>query len=383
MNTKQVKAIVKAIPNKAQTVFFTTLADCACISFATDATISEICIPNATVATPYKVDAKALKEALKGAVDLPAYDAATGKATCGHVALTAQPVDAENYVRSFNPACPDPLYWCATVDAQRLTACLASTMCAASDDPTQDMMHSVCVMPQGEGLACVATDRSRLHIATVSESGAKTQGVDSEAIVPIRALKEWSKVLPKSGSVQLIKTHRHIAACFESDGLRYKITSRFVDGKYPNALHLMDLMQKSNARSMVSEWGGNAERRGEIIGALKRVIAFATDACTTVNLAQGSNGELVASAKGANGETSATVLPSWVTLAGEGGKPVGARVNGEYLLDIMASAFDAPSSNGVRLQIKDAYSPIIVTSSCINACASFVGCVMPLRPEGE
>ncbi len=119
-----------------------------------------------------------------------------------------------------------------TLPSNVLSAVLDQVSFAASQDESRMILNGVLFEVSPDAVRLVATDTHRLAVRTISAS-AKGSG---KAVVPNDALAVVQKAIDaKSDSpVTVSLTEKQVRFDFEADGMRITVTSRVIDGQFPN-----------------------------------------------------------------------------------------------------------------------------------------------------
>jgi DNA polymerase-3 subunit beta len=131
-----------------------------------------------------------------------------------------------------------------------LVSAVEQTQMAASTDEARPVLTGVLVQVQGESLTLAATDGHRLAVRKLAASGAGD--LDASLIVPARALAELARVLKgEPGKVELIISKARNQIFFKAGNS--ELTSRLIDGKYPNYAQVIPSKSSTKVRVSTSE----------------------------------------------------------------------------------------------------------------------------------
>jgi DNA polymerase-3 subunit beta len=240
----------------------------------------------------------------------------------------------------------------ATLTQEALGNMLALTTYAVSEDTARFVLNGILfTLKEGEA-TLVATDGRRLAIA--SQEAELPKSAEGSCIVPDKAVKELARMLGKEGDVELRFTENQAHFRIESkEGLVSSITSKLIDGSYPNYKEIIPKETKHRV----------ALAREEILAAVRRAELMTTEKSNSVKLEFTKN-QLVVSANSAEvGEAKETVP---VKFKGE----VALAFNPQYFMDPLK----ALSCEEVFLELSDELSPGVIK---ING--PFLYVLMPMR----
>src|SRR6202165_1365507 len=231
-----------------------------------------------------------------------------------------------------------------------LVTAVEQTQMAASTDEARPVLTGVLVHVQGGGLTFAATDGHRLAVSKLSAAGASE--LEASLIVPARALAELSRVLKgEPGRVEVIISKARNQIFFKAGSS--ELTSRLIDGKYPNYAQVIP--SKSSTTVKVST--------SELTQTVRAVSLFARDSANVIRV-KAQAGSLVLSA------TTNEVGDSRAEMAADvDGSDIQIAFNARYVLDALGVIgedqvellFDGPLSPGLlRPPGKDHYLYVIM-----------------------
>src|SRR5712692_10488592 len=203
-------------------------------------------------------------------------------------------------------------------------------------DEARPVLTGVLVHIQGGGLTFAATDGHRLAVSKLGASGAGD--LEASLIVPARALAELSRVLKgEPGRVEVIISKARNQIFFKAGSS--ELTSRLIDGKYPNYAQVIP--SKSSTTVKVST--------SELTQTVRAVSLFARDSANVIRV-KAQPGSLVLSA------TTNEVGDSRAEMTADvDGSDIQIAFNARYVLDALGVLgenevellFDGPLSPGL------------------------------------
>jgi DNA polymerase-3 subunit beta len=222
------------------------------------------------------------------------------------------------------------------VALDELVSAVEQTQMAASTDEARPVLTGVLVQVQGGSLTLAATDGHRLAVRKLSASG--SADLEASLIVPARALAELARVLKgEPGKVEVIISKARNQVFFRAGSS--ELTSRLIDGKYPNYAQVIP--SKSSTKVRVST--------SELMQTVRAVSLFARDSANVIRV-KAQAGALVLSA------TTNEVGDSKAEMAADvDGSDIQIAFNARYVLDALAVMgtdevellFDGPLSPGL------------------------------------
>ncbi|MBD2101522.1 DNA polymerase III subunit beta [Leptolyngbya sp. FACHB-261] len=238
----------------------------------------------------------------------------------------------------------------AVVPVELLLSGLSGSLFAASSDETKQVLTGVHVSARDNSVEFAATDGHRLAVVQteqVSEEGEAPAAelTDLEVTVPARALRELERILNAQGK-GLVTLHFDTRTCVFSLGDQEsgpRITSRLLDGQYPN---YRQLIPRSFERQMTVE-------RKALLGALERISVLADQRNNIVKLSiDGATQEVALSVDAPDVGSGREVVP--VQMSGD---DLEIAFNVKYL----AEGLKALSSNEIQMQLNSPTSPAVLT----------------------
>src|SRR6266852_5760741 len=246
-----------------------------------------------------------------------------------------------------------------------LVTAVEQTQMAASTDEARPVLTGVLVQVQGGGLTLAATDGHRLAVSKLGASGAGD--LEASLIVPARALAELSRVLKgEPGRVEVIISKARNQIFFKAGSS--ELTSRLIDGKYPNYAQVIPSKSSTTVKVSTSELTQTVceQRNGAhclLTQTVRAVSLFARDSANVIRV-KAQAGSLVLSA------TTNEVGDSRAEMAAEvDGSDIQIAFNARYVLDALGVIgedqvellFDGPLSPGLlRPPGKDHYLYVIM-----------------------
>lgn len=231
-----------------------------------------------------------------------------------------------------------------------LVSAVEQTQMAASTDEARPVLTGVLVRLEAGNVTFAATDGHRLAVRTLAAAGAGD--LEASLIVPARALAELSRVLKgETDKIEIIVSKARNQIFFRAG--TSELTSRLIDGKYPNYSQVIP--SKSSTKVRVST--------AELMQTVRAVSLFARDSANVIRM-KVQPGALVLSA------TTNEVGDSRAEMAAHvEGSEIQIAFNARYVLDALAVIgedevellFDGPLSPGLlRPPGKDHYLYVIM-----------------------
>ena len=222
------------------------------------------------------------------------------------------------------------------VALDELVSAVEQTQMAASTDEARPVLTGVLVQVQGGSLTLAATDGHRLAVRKLAATGAPD--LEASLIVPARALAELARVLKgEPGKVEVIISKARNQVFFRAG--TSELTSRLIDGKYPNYAQVIP--SKSSTKVRVST--------SELMQTVRAVSLFARDSANVIRV-KAQAGALVLSA------TTNEVGDSRAEMTADvDGSDIQIAFNARYVLDALGVIgvdevellFDGPLSPGL------------------------------------
>jgi len=265
---------------------------------------------------------------------------------CAHFDTHIKCIEAEEFPPGPRPDEGDRLQ----VPLDELIKAVEQTQMAASTDEARPVLTGVLVQIQQGNLTLAATDGHRLAVRKLPASG----GAELEAslIVPARALAELSRVLKgEPGQVELIISKARNQIFFKAGNS--ELTSRLIDGKYPNYSQVIPSKSSTKVRLATSE----------LTQTVRAVSLFARDSANVIRV-KAHTGAVVLSATTNEVGDSKAEMPAEVE-----GSEIQIAFNARYVLDALGVIgedqvellFDGPLSPGlIRPPGKEHYLYVIM-----------------------
>jgi len=237
-----------------------------------------------------------------------------------------------------------------TLPAGRLVDAIADTLAAVSTDEARPALTGVRIRAADHRMTLTATDGYRLAERTV----AADQSGRLAVTVPARTMAEVARLFRGShGPVEVIVAQQGGQVFFRgSDG---EVSSRVIDGGYPNTLRLIPEAWRTRA----SLDAGELNRR------LRALVPFAQQSANVVRLAVGSD-VVSLSAAATDVGSARTQLKADVS-----GPEMVVAFNARYLLDCLATTGDQ-----IDLELQGPLAPAVVRRP---ATGDYVYLFMPVR----
>ena len=236
------------------------------------------------------------------------------------------------------------------VPLDELIKAVEQTQMAASTDEARPVLTGVLVQLQQGNLTLAATDGHRLAVRKLPANGAAD--LDASLIVPARALAELSRVLKgEPGQVEVIISKARNQIFFKAGNS--ELTSRLIDGKYPNYSQVIPSKSSTKVRLSTSE----------LTQTVRAVSLFARDSANVIRV-KAHTGAVVLSATTNEVGDSKAEMPADVE-----GSEIQIAFNARYVLDALGVIgedqvellFDGPLSPGlIRPPGKEHYLYVIM-----------------------
>ncbi len=240
-------------------------------------------------------------------------------------------------------------------DADALVGALRQVLPAASGDDNRPILTGVLLAAEDSGLRLVATDSYRLAVRDLP--GVTVLSSGKQVLVPSRALAELSRSLSDGGELTLRLGERDASFAAEGDSGGIVLTTRLIEGEYPNYQGLIPQNQP-NLLTVARE---------PFIEALRRVKLLARDA-TPVRLIMSADG---------------LELKAVTQDVGEGSEGLDATYTGEDLTvafnpDYLLAGIEAASGDEITLSTMDSLKPAVVRTP---ASDDYLYLLMPVRVQ--
>ncbi|HLZ95579.1 MAG TPA: DNA polymerase III subunit beta [Candidatus Dormibacteraeota bacterium] len=222
------------------------------------------------------------------------------------------------------------------VPLDELIKAIEQTQMAASTDEARPVLTGVLVQIQAGNLTLAATDGHRLAVRKLPAQGAGD--LEASLIVPARALAELARVLKgEPGRVELIISKARNQIFFKAGNS--ELTSRLIDGKYPNYAQVIPSKSSTAVRVATAE----------LTQTVRAVSLFARDSANVIRV-KAQQGAVVLSATTNEVGDSRAEMPADVE-----GSEIQIAFNARYVLDALGVIgedevellFDGPLSPGL------------------------------------
>lgn len=240
-------------------------------------------------------------------------------------------------------------------DADALVRALRQVLPAASGDDNRPILTGVLLAAEDNGLRLVATDSYRLAVRDLPGVSVLSSG--KQVLVPSRALAELSRSLGGGGELTLRLGERDASFATASDTGGVVLTTRLIEGEYPNYQGLIPQNQPNTL----------TVAREPLMEALRRVKLLARDA-TPVRLLMSADG---------------LELKAVTQDVGEGSESLDAAYQGEDLTvafnpDYLLAGIEAASGDEVTLSTMDSLKPAVVRTPSSD---DYLYLLMPVRVQ--
>jgi DNA polymerase-3 subunit beta len=265
---------------------------------------------------------------------------------CGRFDTHIKCIEAEEFPPGPRPDEGDRLQ----VPLDELIKAVEQTQMAASTDEARPVLTGVLVQVQQGNLTLAATDGHRLAVRKLPAGGAGD--LEAKLIVPARALAELSRVLKgEPAEVEILISKARNQIFFRAGNS--ELTSRLIDGNYPNYAQVIPSKSSTTVRLATSE----------LTQTVRAVSLFARDSANVIRV-KAHSGALTLSA------TTNEVGDSKAEMSAEvEGSEIQIAFNARYVLDALGVIgedqvellFDGPLSPGlIRPPGKEHYLYVIM-----------------------
>jgi len=222
------------------------------------------------------------------------------------------------------------------VPLDELIKAVEQTQMAASTDEARPVLTGVLVHIEAGNLTLAATDGHRLAVRKLPAQGAGD--LEASLIVPARALAELARVLKgEPGRVELIISKARNQIFFKAGNS--ELTSRLIDGKYPNYAQVIPSKSSTTVRVNTAE----------LTQTVRAVSLFARDSANVIRVKAQSGAVILSATTNEVGDSRAE-MPAEVE-----GSEIQIAFNARYVLDALGVIgedevellFDGPLSPGL------------------------------------
>jgi len=222
------------------------------------------------------------------------------------------------------------------VPLDELIKAVEQTQMAASTDEARPVLTGVLVHIEAGNLTLAATDGHRLAVRKLPAHGAGD--LEASLIVPARALAELARVLKgEPGRVEVITSKARNQIFFKAGNS--ELTSRLIDGKYPNYAQVIP--SKSSTKVRVST--------AELTQTVRAVSLFARDSANVIRVKAQAGAVILSATTNEVGDSRAEMA------ADVDGSEIQIAFNARYVLDALGVIgedevellFDGPLSPGL------------------------------------
>jgi DNA polymerase-3 subunit beta len=251
---------------------------------------------------------------------------------CGRFDTHIKCIEADEFPPGPRPDEGDRL----SIPLEGLLGAIEQTQMAASTDEARPVLTGELLHIEGTKLVLVATDGHRLAERKLEASTAEE--LEARLIVPARALGELPRAFRgESGEVEVLVSKARNQIFFRAGAS--EVTSRLIDGNYPNYAQVIPSKSSTSIRISTSE----------LMQTVRAVSLFARDSANVIRV-RAQQGTLVLSA------TTNEVGDSRAELGAEvDGSEIQIAFNARYVLDALAVIpeeqvefkFDGPLSPGL------------------------------------
>jgi len=251
---------------------------------------------------------------------------------CGRFDTHIKCIEAEEFPPGPRPDEGDRL----EVPLDELIKAVEQTQMAASTDEARPVLTGVLVHIEAGQLTLAATDGHRLAVRKLAAHGAGD--LEASLIVPARALAELARVLKgEPGRVELIISKARNQIFFKAGNS--ELTSRLIDGKYPNYAQVIPSKSSTTVRVATAE----------LMQTVRAVSLFARDSANVIRVKAQSGAVILSATTNEVGDSRAE-MPAEVD-----GSEIQIAFNARYVLDALGVIgedevellFDGPLSPGL------------------------------------
>lgn len=240
-----------------------------------------------------------------------------------------------------------------TLPIKDLEKAITQTVFAASSNTTRPVLSGVLFKVDKDVLKLVATDSYRLAEKTIKLKTPVT--FETASLIPARTVSELGKLLSKCSEKDVEINFSKNQVLIKANNI--ELTSRLIEGKFPDYEKIIPKDSKSGAEVSVEE----------LILVVKRVSLFARENNNNIKLAVTNDGILQLSTEETKvGEEKAEIS---IKMTGENNK---IALNSQYLLDVLTFV----SESKINLGINDKLSPATVKPLKGD---DYVYIIMPLK----
>ena len=227
------------------------------------------------------------------------------------------------------------------------------TAFATSNDEVRYVLNGLFFSFKEHKVTAVATDGRRLALA--EEEVELSPDRQREFIVPTKAVNEIKRLLQGSGEVEIAPAENQAAFHMRPEqGLQVRLTTKLVDGVYPNYQQVIPRESKERVTLV----------REELLQALRRAEIMTSEKTNSVKLAFGRDNLLITANTPEVGEARESVAVNFK------GNDVAIAFNPRVLLD----ALEALDEEEVYLELTDELSPGLLKTN-----RPFLYVIMPMR----
>ena len=285
-----------------------------------------------------------LREVVAASIDVEVDDRNAASIRCGSSFYKIMGLAEDEFPRFPQEQKPKTL----KVEQAILRDLLKKTGYAVSNDETRYVLNGVYMSFKGDKLSVVATDGRRLALAETETDVAK--GMETELIVPTKAVVELERLLGDKGDVTLSVGENQIIFNLGETIL----ASKLVEGTYPNFRQVVPTEAKERVQL----------EREALLAALHRASILASEKSQSVKLNFSKNTLTITATTPEVGEAKETLAINYK------GKDLTIAFNPQYLMDPLRNL----DADEVFLELTDELSPGVVK---INA--PFLYVLMPMR----
>ena len=229
------------------------------------------------------------------------------------------------------------------------------TAYAVSNDAGRFVLNGIFCSIKESKIVMVATDGRRLALA--EENLEISQGMNTEFILPTKAISELSRLIQNTGQVEIINNLNQVSfVLIDENGGRTSLYTKLIEGTYPNYRQVIPSENKE--RIPIG--------REEFLQALKRAEIMTTDKSNSVKITFTKNNLSITSNAPEVGEGRESMAVNYQ------GNEISVAFNPGFLMDPLK----ALENDEVFLEITDELSPGVLK---ING--PFLYVIMPMRAQ--
>jgi DNA polymerase-3 subunit beta len=268
---------------------------------------------------------------------------------CGRFDTHVKCIEAEEFPPGPRPDEGDQLQ----IQLDDLLGAIDQTQMAASTDEARPVLTGVLLHIEGSNQTLAATDGHRLAVRKLQASSA--DGLEARLIVPARALAELGRAFRgEEGEVEVTVSKARNQVFFKAGSS--EVTSRLIDGTYPNYSQVIPKKSSTTIRVPTSE----------LTQTVRAVSLFARDSANVIRIRAGEGGIMLSATTNEVGDSKADLN------ADVDGSEIQIAFNARYVLDALSVA----DTEQVELQFDGPLSPGLIRAP---GSEDYLYVIMPVR----